>query len=99
VTNSKHPRVGGNQLYVICTVCGPEVANSLFLADRKIDRHYGAIADLRGMNKFFDRHATCGDTYDHFKMAMGHPAGWDAVEFVDPATNLKGAVRLALVKP
>jgi hypothetical protein len=30
---------------------------------------------------------------------MGHPAGWDAVEFVDPATNLKGAVRLALVKP
>jgi hypothetical protein len=97
VTNSKHPRVGGNQLYVICTVCGPDIAQSLRLAHRE-DGPYGHFADRRDLDKFFETHAKCGGTYDHYKMAMGHEANYDAVEFVDPATNIAGAVRLSLVK-
>jgi hypothetical protein len=99
VTNSKHPRVGGNQMYIFCSVCGPEVANTLMLAERPIDSGFTAIQHQRSVQKFLDRHAACGGTRDKFKLALGHPAEWDAVEFVDPTTNLKGAVRLALVKP
>ena len=97
--SSKYPRVGGNQLYLICTICGNEAANALLLADRKIDSGYGAIADRRNLDRFFDRHAKCGGTRDKFKLALGKSADWDMGEVVDPATNIKGAVRLALVKP
>jgi hypothetical protein len=97
-SNSKHPSVGGNQLYLICTICGNDAANALLLAERKIDSSYAALSERRALEKFFDRHAECGGTRDKFKLALGHPADWDAVEFADPANNLKAAVRLALVK-
>src|ERR1700689_416946 len=98
MTNSKHPRVEGNELFIICTVCGPDIAQSLRIA-RRTDGPYGHFADRRDLDKFFEKHADCGGTRDHWKLAMGREANYDANEIVDPATNLKGAVRLALVKP
>jgi hypothetical protein len=95
--NTKHPRVRGNQLYIICTVCGPEIANALLLGMRDEGAYEGAPAP-RAAEKFFSRHETCGGTRDHYKLAMGHPADWDALEFVDPASDIRGAVKLALVK-
>jgi hypothetical protein len=97
--NSKHPRVTGNQLFIVCTVCGPEISNSLRVAERREAGFDHALLDRRDAEKFFSHHASCGGTRDHFKLAMLRVADYDAVEFVDPTTNLKGAVRLALVKP
>src|SRR5580658_8978125 len=89
--NTKHPQLIGNQLYVICTVCGPEIANTLHLAART-DGPFQNCAEKRVAEKFFKRHETCGGTKDHFKLALGHAADLDLV--VDPATNVKGAVKL-----
>lgn len=96
--NSKHPRLRGNQLFVICTVCGADVANALRMGQRD-DSGYESMPEARVAQKFFTRHADCGGTRDHFKLAMLHVADHDKLEYVDPATNIKGAVRLALVKP
>lgn len=97
IENTKHPRVRGNQLYVICTICGPEVANALLMGTRD-EAGYENAPERRAAEKFFQRHASCGNTRDHFKLAMGHSADYDALEYVDPATNIHGAVKLALVK-
>jgi hypothetical protein len=99
VTNSKHPRVGGNELFIICTVCGPDISNSLRVAERRAAGFEHSLLERRDAEKFFAHHASCGGTRDHYKLAMLKVADWDANEIVDPATNIKGAVRLALVKP
>lgn len=93
--NSRTPQILGNSLYVICTVCGPEIANALLLAQRS-EGSYENCPESRAAVKFFKRHELCGGTRDHFKLAMGRVANLDAP--VDPATNIKGAVKLALVK-
>lgn len=96
--NTKHPRVGGNQIFIICTVCGAEITSALMLADRKIDSGFTAIQHQRSVQKFFDKHADCGGTRDHFRLALGKNPDWDVIEIVDPSTNIHGAVKLALVK-
>jgi hypothetical protein len=95
IENTKHPPLRGNQLYVICTVCGPNVTDALLLASRE-DGPFENCPEKRAAEKFFKRHEKCGGTKDHFKLALGHFADLDCI--VDPTTNIKGAVKLALVK-
>ena len=94
--NTKHPQIRGNQLYVICTVCGPNVTDALLLASRD-QGAFEKCPERRAAEKFFVRHEKCGGTRDHFKLALGHLADLDCT-VVDPTTNIKGAVKLALVK-
>jgi hypothetical protein len=89
--------VSGNKLFFVCTVCGPSTEQALEFARRK-NAGYERILDRRLIEDWFDRHAECGGTRDHFKMGMTHNPDWDAAQLVSPDSNVKAAVRLALVK-
>jgi hypothetical protein len=93
--NSRTPQILGNSLYFICTVCGPKAEDALLYASRT-DGPFEHCAEKRVAEKFFKRHELCGGTRDHFRLGMLRMADLDAP--VDPATNIKGAVKLALVK-
>jgi hypothetical protein len=93
--NSRTPQILGNSMYFICTVCGANQSDALLYATR-FDGPFEHCAERRAAEKFFKKHELCGGTRDHFKLAMLRANDLDAP--VDPATNVKGAVKLALVK-
>lgn len=95
IENSRTPQILGNTIYVVCTVCGPMASDALLYAQRT-DGAYEHCAEKRVAEKWFKRHEKCGGTKDHFRLGMGRAADLDCT--VDPATNVKGAVKLALVK-
>ena len=93
--NSRTPQILGNSLYILCTVCGANASDALLYASRT-DGQYEHCAEKRVAEKFFKRHEKCGGTKDHFRLGMARAADLDLP--VDPTTNVKGAVKLALVK-
>jgi hypothetical protein len=96
--NTKHPTIEpGNTLYIVCTVCGPMALDALLLASR-LEAGFENFPDKRKLERFFEIHAKCGGTRDHFRLGMARGADLDLNPVIDPATNVKGAVKLALVK-
>jgi hypothetical protein len=92
-----HTQVKGNRLFLVCTVCGPEMEFSLELARRK-NAGYEKVMDRRNIEAWFEKHASCGDGKDHFKMGMERNPDWDRAIAVSPDSDVKAHVRLALVK-
>ena len=89
--------VEGNRLYIICTVCGSDTQHSQMLGMRRGSGYFKAPG-RREMEEWFEEHAKCGGTLDHFKLALSKPENWDAAEVIDPGTNTALAVKLALIE-
>jgi hypothetical protein len=90
-------QVKGNRLFLVCTVCGPEIEYSLELARRK-NAGYEKVMQHRLVEDWFERHANCGDTRDHFKLGMERNPDWDKGVVVKPDSHVGAHVRLALIK-
>lgn len=96
--NTKHPAIEpGNTMYIVCTICGPMAMDALLFASRT-DAGFENFPSERKLQRFFETHAKCGGTRDHFRLGMARGPDLDLNAVVDPATNIKGAVKLALVK-
>lgn len=92
--------MSANRLFLVCSH-HPKIEDSLLLAERTdsetqyFGSFYAARHDLRRVDDWFEKHANCGRTRDHFQLAMHRPANWDVAP---PAEKtVAGGVRLALV--
>lgn len=88
--------IAGNRIYLVCTICGADTQHSLMLGMRRGNGYFKA-PDRRMLDAWYEEHAKCGDTLDHFKLAMQKPANWDRPLPISPDTNVDLAVKLALV--
>jgi hypothetical protein len=84
-----------NRLYLTCA-SHPE-ASALMLGKR-LQGAYGRAPGAHELNGWFDEHANCPGAPDCFKLAYKHPQNHDVDPIADPATDVKAAVKLALVK-
>jgi hypothetical protein len=84
----------GNRLYLICA-SHPE--DSKLMLGKRLQSAYGRPPSTHEMNAWFDAHAKCPGAPDCFKLAYAESQNHDVLPVVDPATNLKAAVKLALV--
>jgi hypothetical protein len=86
----------GNRLYLVCTA-HQEESKALMLGKR-LQSAYGRAPGAHEMNSWFDEHAQCPGAPDCFRIAYAKSQNHDVDITVDPATNVKAAVKLALVK-
>lgn len=86
----------GNRIYLVCTAHQQE-SKSLMLGKR-LNGAYGRPPSAHEINAWFDEHANCPGAPDCFKLAYQQPQNYDVDPPADPATNVKAAVKLALVK-
>jgi hypothetical protein len=92
-----HTQPKGNKLFLVCTICGPESQHSLELARRK-NAAYEKVMDRRNIEAWFEKHAHPDCGYDHFKLGMHANPDWDKAIPASPDSDVKAAVRLALIK-
>lgn len=85
----------GNRLYLVCAA---HPAESSIMLGKRLQSAYGRPPSASELDKWFDEHATCVGAPDCFKLAYAKPQNWDVDPPVDPATDIKAAVKLALVK-
>ena len=86
----------GNRLYLVCTAHA-EPAHALMLGKR-LQTAYGRAPGAHEMNTWFDEHSQCPGAPDCFRIAYQNPQNHDVDPPADPATDVKAAVKLALVK-
>lgn len=86
-----------NRIFIICSICGADTHHSLMLGKRRSGA-YGRQPSQRELEEWFDQHAQCGGTRDHFKLALAKPADWDMAETITADSNVKAAVKRALVQ-
>lgn len=85
--------MSANRLYLVCTHhTNPEEA--LLLGERASYEAGYTPSKYKNARDWFDAHAACGRTRDHFALAYGHPADWD----IDPPAEdtVAGQVKLAV---
>jgi hypothetical protein len=91
--------IEGNRLYIVCTVCGADTEHSQMLGQR-LGSGYHRAPDRRLLDAWFETHAKCGDTLDHFRLVLAKPANWDVWPVISPDSHVGAHVKtaLALVK-
>lgn len=85
--------MSANRLYLVCSHhASPEEA--LLLGERKDVSEGYTPSKYKTAAQWFDAHAACGRTRDHFRLAYGRPENWD----VDlPAEDtVAGQVKVAM---
>lgn len=65
---------------------------------KRLQSAYGRAPANTELNKWFDEHEQCLGAPDCFKLAYERPLNFDVDALADPKTNLRAAVKLALVK-
>lgn len=85
----------GNRLYLTCA-SHPEA--SLIMLGKRLQSAYGRAPGANELNAWFDEHANCPGAPDCFKLAYQQTQNHDVDPVTDPATDIKAAVKLALVK-
>lgn len=85
----------GNRLYLTCA-SHPEA--SLIMLGKRLQSAYGRAPGANELNTWFDEHANCPGAPDCFKLAYQQTQNHDVDPVTDPATDIKAAVKLALVK-
>lgn len=85
----------GNRLYLVCAA-HPD--KSAIMLGKRLQTTYGRAPSAHELNAWFDEHEKCPGAPDCFKLAYGHPINHDVDPIADPATSVKAAVKLALVK-
>ena len=86
----------GNRIYLVCNA-HPDVEHGIMLGMRRGSEFFKGPMGQH-LNDWFDTHAKCLTEPDHYRIAYAQPLNHDIDPYVDPATNLKAAVKLALVK-
>jgi hypothetical protein len=84
-----------NRLYLTCA-SHPE--ESAIMLGKRLQGAYGRAPGAHELNGWFDEHANCPGAPDCFKLAYRHPQNHDVDPVADPTTDVKAAVKLALVK-
>jgi hypothetical protein len=92
-----HSQIKGNRMFMVCTVCGPDVEHALELSRRK-NEGYEKVMPHQVIAAWLRKHARCGDGYDHFKLGLERNPDWDKAVPVSPDSNVKAHVRLELIK-
>ncbi len=87
--------IDGNRLYLVCSA-HPE--DSKIMLGKRLQGAYGRAPGNTELNKWFDEHAQCLNAPDCFRLAYENQMNYDVDVPADPATNLKAAVKLAIVK-
>lgn len=85
--------MSANRLYLVCSHHqNPE--DALLLGERESPVTAYDPAKFKNAEGWFQRHADCGRSKDHFQLAYGRPQNWD----VAPAAEetVAGGVRLAV---
>lgn len=84
-----------NRIYLVCSAHAEE---SKIMLGKRLQGAYGRAPGNTELNRWFDEHANCLGAPDCFKLAYSHPQNHDVDPIADPKTDLKAAVKLALVK-
>lgn len=85
----------GNRLYLVCAAHPEE---SMLMLGKRLKSAYGRAPGAHELNSWFDEHANCLNAPDCFKLAYQQTQNHDVDPIANPATDLKAAVKLALVK-
>ena len=64
-------------MYLRCTAC--DLHDLGYLAKRMSQGYYPTAhpSAVPALEAWFDKHAYCGDTQDHFEVTYEMPANWD----------------------
>lgn len=85
--------MSANRLYLVCDHhATPEEA--LLLGERAGNDAGFDAPNLRKADKWFAKHANCGQTKDHFSLAYNRPQNWDVP--VPAQDTAAGAVKVAM---
>lgn len=86
--------MSANRLFLVCSH-HPRIEEALLLSERAGNDVQYMAASMKRADDWYAKHMTCGDTCDHFQLALHRSANWDVPQ---PAESTPaGAVRLALV--
>lgn len=86
----------GNRLYLVCTA--HEQEGAALMLGKRLNGAYGRPPSAHEINAWFDEHANCLGAPDCFRLAYQKAQNYDVDPVADPKTDLKAAVKLALVK-
>lgn len=85
--------MSANRLYLVCSHhTNPE--DALLLGERESPVAAYDPAKFKNAEAWFQRHADCGRSRDHFQLAYGRPQNWD----VSPPAeeSVAGGVKVAM---
>jgi len=66
--------MANNRMYLNCTGCHTD---PWYLGKRMQEGYYTGSPSRKSLNEWFEEHAYCGGTQDHFLIEYQHPENYD----------------------
>lgn len=91
--------MSNQRMWLVCSAHEKIRPESGICLGKRLESGYYRPPSTQEMQHFFDEHEGCGGPhFDHFKLAFDQTPDYQANPLADPATDVKAAVKLALVK-